>query len=96
MTRINMEMRPFPDNDQKLEILFNTLSEPEKQVMRYISSGKTEKEISQSLGVSIKTIQSHKYNLSKNLEIHNIADIARIWMKFGDKPDPLNEEETLS
>lgn len=64
LTRQEME----PDN-AKPDI--NTLSKRELEVVEFIKYGKSSKEIAGHLGVSLKTIEVHRYNILKKLTLPN-------------------------
>jgi two-component system response regulator NreC len=50
-----------------------TLTPREREVVKMIAEGKSVKEIAVRLGRSIKTIEAHKFNLMRKLDIHNKA-----------------------
>ncbi|HXY09245.1 MAG TPA: response regulator transcription factor [Terriglobales bacterium] len=51
----------------------STLTPREREVVKMIAEGKSVKEIAVGLGRSIKTIEAHKFNLMRKLDIHNKA-----------------------
>lgn len=53
----------------------------EWEVAELISFGLTEKEISNHLGVSIHTVNSHKKNLFNKTRCRNIADVTRWYIQ---------------
>lgn len=53
------------------------LSEREYQVMLHLAAGKRNQEIAELLGISVKTVDTHRANLLKKLGLRNNADIAR-------------------
>lgn len=61
------------------------LSERETQVLRLIAAGRTSKEIAILLGLSVKTVDTHRRNLMAKTEAHNAADLIR----FGHSHDLL-------
>ena len=61
----------------------DTLSDREFQVMRLLALGKTCSEISKSLFIGTKTVDSHRANLLRKLSLRNNADIARFAMQKG-------------
>ncbi len=63
--------------------LLETLSEREKQIVVFVASGMTNKEIAQSVGLSIKTVESHRSNISKKLSIFDIAGITLFAVRTG-------------
>jgi DNA-binding NarL/FixJ family response regulator len=53
------------------------LSPREAEILRLIADGKNNKEIAYALELSTKTIETHRQNLMKKLDIHNIAGLVR-------------------
>ncbi len=59
------------------------LTTREREVLQLIAEGKTNKEISQELGKSIKTVESHRTNIMTKLDIHQTAGLVRHALKIG-------------
>jgi two-component system, NarL family, response regulator NreC len=59
------------------------LTQRERQVLQLIAEGKTNKEISQQLAMSVKTVESHRRNLMLKLNIHETAGLVRHAIKIG-------------
>jgi len=57
------------------------LSKRESEVLKLISTGKSNKEISQDLGISDKTVSTYKLRLLKKLGAKNVVDL----INFGQK-----------
>ncbi|MBZ5597495.1 MAG: response regulator transcription factor [Acidobacteriia bacterium] len=51
------------------------LTPREREVTRMIAEGNSAKEIAQCLGLSVKTVEAHKFNLMRKLDIHNKAQL---------------------
>jgi len=47
----------------------------EREVIKMIAEGKSAKEIAGLLGLSVKTVEAHKFNLMRKLNIHNKAQL---------------------
>jgi two-component system invasion response regulator UvrY len=56
--------------------LHEALSDREYQVLCLIASGKTVKEISRSLSLSVKTVSTHRSRLLKKMDLKNNAQLA--------------------
>ena len=54
----------------------NTLSEREKEVVKFVALGKTNKEISDELHISPHTVITHRKNITSKLGIKTIAGLA--------------------
>jgi DNA-binding NarL/FixJ family response regulator len=55
----------------------NKLTRREIEVLRLIADGMTSKEISEKLFLSISTVNSHRTNMMKKLDIHDTASLVR-------------------
>ena len=64
-------------------VALNSLTQRERQVLQLIAEGKTNKEIAQHLGMSVKTVESHRSNLMKKLAVHETAGLVRHAIKIG-------------
>jgi DNA-binding NarL/FixJ family response regulator len=47
----------------------------EREILKLIAEGHTSKEIADYLFLSVKTVQTHRVNLMKKLDIHNISEL---------------------
>ncbi|HXW91110.1 MAG TPA: response regulator transcription factor [Terriglobales bacterium] len=52
-----------------------TLTPREREVVKMIAEGYSVKEIAVRLGRSVKTVEAHKFNLMRKLDIHNKAQL---------------------
>jgi len=57
------------------------LSTREKEVFPLLADGKTVKEISRILGISTKTVESHKYNIMEKLNVESVAELTKIALR---------------
>ncbi len=66
-------------NDKKLlcHHIDLQLSKREKQILKMIARSNTSKEIGKELLISWKTVEKHRRNIMKKLNIHNIAGLTR-------------------
>jgi len=56
---------------------FATLTAREKEVLKVLAEGRSVKEIASSLNLSVKTVEAHKFNLMRKLDIHNKAQLVQ-------------------
>jgi two-component system response regulator NreC len=54
---------------------FATLTTREKEVLKLLAEGNSVKEIAGNLKLSVKTVEAHKFNLMRKLDIHNKAQL---------------------
>ncbi len=65
------------------EILYDSLSDREKQVLRLVAEGHTSRQIADVLSLSIKTVMTHRLNLMEKLAIHNRAELIKYAIRKG-------------
>lgn len=51
------------------------LTPRETEIMKHLAEGKTVRKIADILGLSAKTVEAHKFNLMRKLDIHNKAEL---------------------
>jgi two-component system response regulator NreC len=56
---------------------FATLTPREKEVLKLLAEGNSVKEIACTLTLSVKTVEAHKFNLMRKLDIHNKAQLVQ-------------------
>lgn len=59
------------------------LSEREREVARLLSLGQTNKGIAMSLGLSPKTVETHRLHIMDKLNLHSVADLTRFAIREG-------------
>jgi two-component system response regulator NreC len=61
----------------------SVLTARELEVMRLLAEGRTVREVASELALSIKTVEAHKLNLMRKLDIHNRASLVEYAMRKG-------------
>jgi two-component system, NarL family, response regulator NreC len=56
---------------------FGTLTKREREVTKLLAEGKSVKEVAASFDLSVKTVEAHKFNLMRKLNIHNKAQLVQ-------------------
>jgi DNA-binding NarL/FixJ family response regulator len=62
---------------------FSVLSAREQEVLKCIAEGKSTREIASHLGVSVKTIETHRQNIMGKLDIHSMAELIKYAIRAG-------------
>ena len=62
---------------------FEVLTDREREVLQLLAEGESTKEVAYKLDVSVKTIESHRYNIMHKLEIRNFADLVKYAVRQG-------------
>jgi DNA-binding NarL/FixJ family response regulator len=53
------------------------LTAREREVLQRLAEGRGNKEIATSLGISVRTVESHRANLMSKLKAHSLSDLVR-------------------
>jgi DNA-binding NarL/FixJ family response regulator len=59
------------------EMRTSRLTSREREVVQLVSEGKSSKEVSSSLGISVKTAETHRANIMRKLDIHSVSELVR-------------------
>ncbi len=62
---------------------FGLLSSREREVVQLIAEGKTTKEAARHLGLSIKTVESHRRRVMQKLNIDSVAELTKYAVREG-------------
>ena len=82
VAEINLEELSETFNPRPLPSL-ERLSQREKQVLALLAEGKGVKEISTVLDISSKTVETHRANLMKKLDLYSLPEITRFAVSVG-------------
>ena len=61
--------------DTRMQPRMSTLTPREREILKLLAEGNSVKEIAVILGLSVKTVEAHKFNLMRKLDIHNTAQL---------------------
>ena len=56
---------------------FGTLTKREREILKMLAEGQSVKEIATTFELSVKTVEAHKFNLMRKLDIHNKAQLVQ-------------------
>ncbi len=59
------------------------LTSRQRETLRLIAEGKSTKEIAHEMGVSVKTIETHRTDLMNRLAIHDVAGLVKYALRTG-------------
>lgn len=62
---------------------FEQLSDREREVLKLVAEGHTNREIAALLNISVKTVLGHRTNLMEKLDIHNRTELIKYAMRKG-------------
>lgn len=67
----------------KSDLPSDPLTPREREVLQLVAEGKTTKEIASTLGLSVKTADTHRSKIMRKLEIHDTAGLVRYAIRRG-------------
>ncbi|HET9262126.1 MAG TPA: response regulator transcription factor [Vicinamibacterales bacterium] len=62
---------------------YETLTDREKQVLKLVAEGRSNKEVAELLNISVKTAMSHREHLMVKLHLHNRTELIRFALRHG-------------
>jgi DNA-binding NarL/FixJ family response regulator len=74
---------PLPPDGRPATDDYDALTDREKQVLKLVAEGRSNKEIADLLAISIKTAMSHREHVMAKLQAHNRTDLIRFALRHG-------------
>ncbi len=62
---------------------FDSLTPREREILKLIAEGYSNKEISDALSIAVKTVMAHRANLIEKLDIHNLSKLVQFAIRVG-------------
>jgi DNA-binding NarL/FixJ family response regulator len=62
---------------------YEALTDREKQVLKLVAEGKSNKEVADALGISVKTAMTHREHVMEKLHLHNRTELVRFAIRQG-------------
>jgi DNA-binding NarL/FixJ family response regulator len=62
---------------------YETLTDREKQVLKLVAEGHSNKEVAELLNISVKTAMSHREHVMLKLRVHNRTELVRFAIRAG-------------
>jgi DNA-binding NarL/FixJ family response regulator len=70
---------PLGDGDASAPLL----TARQREIVQLITEGKSNKEVAVALGISVKTVDTHRANIMRRLDCHSVSEIVRYAIKNG-------------
>jgi DNA-binding NarL/FixJ family response regulator len=77
LTRLVADFRSQGRDGTARQPRFGTLTKREREILKMLAEGRSVKEIASSFELSVKTVEAHKFNLMRKLDIHNKAQLVQ-------------------
>jgi len=68
---------------ETVEDPYETLTDREKQVLKLVAEGSSNKEIAETLGISVKTAMAHREHLMEKLDVHSRTELIKFALRRG-------------
>ncbi len=75
--------RQAPEPQRSAELEQDKLSEREREVLRRLAQGQRAKDIARDLGISVKTVETHRSRLMLKLGIDNLVGLVKFAIRAG-------------
>ncbi len=62
---------------------YDTLTDREREILKLVAEGYTNREIAETLFISVKTVETHKANIMEKLNLHKRAELVRYAIRKG-------------
>jgi two-component system, NarL family, response regulator NreC len=74
---------PAPSASDASASPYESLTDREKQVLKLVAEGRSNKEVAELLAVSVRTAMTHREHLMHKLDLHNRSDLVRFAVRQG-------------
>ena len=81
-SRLTAVVRGGPAPESPAALLAR-LSSREREVLEHVANGRTNKEIAGELGISHRTVETHRESLMRKLQLRTVADLTRFAIETG-------------
>ncbi|MCX7633639.1 MAG: response regulator transcription factor [Turneriella sp.] len=71
------------DRTQRGELAAELLTRREREILRHAALGLTNREIADTLGISVRTVESHRANLMRKLDLESVQELVAFALKQG-------------
>ena len=77
-TALNRKVQPLQE-----ELEAELLTPRQRDILRLVSIGHTNREIAEVLEISVRTVEVHRFNLMRRLNVRNVAQLLRRSLQLG-------------
>jgi two-component system response regulator NreC len=70
-------------NSTKTSSTWDTLTKREREILKLIAEGHKNREVADTLCISVKTVEKHRANLMRKLNLHNAVELTVFAVKKG-------------
>ena len=82
--KVLQKLLESPSEEAKItDVAYGTLTSREQEVLRLLAEGLSTKQISDKLFISPKTVENHRANVMKKLDLHSTFELVRFAARIG-------------
>jgi two-component system, NarL family, response regulator NreC len=74
---LNKVIGGYVENSARPKTSYDRLSPREREILKLLADGLSVKDIATHLDLSVKTVEVHKYNLMKKIDVHDRAELIK-------------------
>ncbi|MGE0453683.1 MAG: response regulator [Vicinamibacteria bacterium] len=83
IARAALDEAPRAGDAEAIQDPYETLTEREKQVLKLVAEGSSNKEVADQLGISVRTAMSHREHVMEKLGVHSRTDLIKFALRRG-------------
>lgn len=83
IARAALDEAPRAGDTEAVQDPYEALTEREKQVLKLVAEGSSNKEVADQLGISVKTAMSHREHVMEKLGVHSRTDLIKFALRRG-------------
>jgi len=83
IARMYVDTQGFEFQASDVPPKFNQISKKEREILQLIAEGEKTRDIAEKLNISIKTVETHRRNIMKKLNIFSVAGLTKFAIKEG-------------
>jgi DNA-binding NarL/FixJ family response regulator len=72
------EQHAVPEPESRVR---DRLTSREREIVQLLAEGKSSKEVAVALGISVKTVETHRTYIMRKLELHSVSEVVRYAVK---------------
>lgn len=77
MAKVKPASRESKANSKEKAAEVLSLTARQKEILRLVAQGHTNREIGEQLNISVRTVEVHRFNLMRRLRVRNVAQLLR-------------------
>jgi two-component system response regulator FixJ len=80
----DMHRHPYVDQSPLYIKYLESLTRREREIMGHVVRGKLNKQIADTLGISMKTVEQHRANVMEKMHVASLAELIKVYYFFED------------